>query len=71
MKRLLPVLTGFVVLFGIQQAQAFDPKDLMRYIYTNKCPSCVLRFANLEKTNVEGAYLRGAGSPVLQAPQTW
>ena len=60
MKRLLPVLMGFVVLLGMQQAQAFDPEHLKRLIEANKCQSCDLRGANLIGANLSGADLRKA-----------
>jgi len=60
MKRLLPVLMGFVVLLGMQQAQAFDPEDLKRLKETNECRQCDLQGANLQGTNLFGADLIGA-----------
>ena len=49
MKRLLPVLMGFVVLLGMQQVQAFDPEHLKRLKETNKSPYCDLQRANLSE----------------------
>jgi len=57
MKRLLPVLMGFVVLLGVQQAQAFDPADLRRLKAAWKCPDCDLQGANLQDANLRGANL--------------
>ena len=52
MKRLLPVLMGFVVLLGMQQAQAFDPEHLKRLKETNKCPYCDLQGADLQEREI-------------------
>ena len=61
MKRfLLPILFGFVVLLGMQQAQAFDPEHLKRLIEANKCQSCDLRGANLIGANLYEANISGA-----------
>jgi len=61
MKRfLLPILMGFVVLLGIQQAQAFDREDLKRLKETNKCVNCDLSRTQFIGANLEGANLRGA-----------
>ena len=65
MKRLLPVLMGFVVLLGIQQAQAYDPIHLKSLKETNQCRDCdlqgaLLPGANLERTNLQRTNLRGA-----------
>ena len=51
---------GFVVLLGMQQAQAFDREDLKRLKETNKCPKCNLQGANLKGANLEYVNLQGA-----------
>ena len=60
MKRLLPVLMGFVVLLGMQQAQAFDPEHLKRLKETNKCPRCDLQGTDLQGADLRNAKLQGA-----------
>ena len=59
MKRLLPILIGFVVLLGMQQAQAWNPEHLKEFKETNTCPNCNLQGAKLQDANLKEADLRG------------
>ena len=60
MRKILAVLVGIVVLFGVQQAEAFDPQDLKRLLETKSCPKCNLRGADLRYSHLERAYVLGA-----------
>ena len=59
MKLTLTALTVAATLFaGV--ASAFDPNDLQKLKYTNKCKSCDLSGANLHSADLSNANLNGA-----------
>jgi len=51
---------GFVVLLGMQQAQAFDREDLKRFKWNNSCPKYDLKGASLWDAKLQKANLQGA-----------
>ena len=53
MKLTLTALTVAATLFA-SSASAFDPNDLQKLKYTNKCKSCDLSVANLRVADMEG-----------------
>ena len=60
MKRLLPVLRGFEVLLGMQQAQAYDHEHLKLFKETNKCPTCRLGGADLQDAKLQRGHIQDA-----------
>ena len=61
MKLTLTALTVAATLFA-SSASAFDPNDLQKLKYTNKCKSCDLSGTNLKGANLRGADMEG---PIL------
>ena len=59
MKLTLTALTLAATLFA-GSASAFDPNDLQKLKYTNKCKSCDLSGANLHSADLSRANLKGA-----------
>ena len=70
---------GLLMLFGVQQVEAFDPEDLKRlfvikpWAFSNSCPACDLQAAYLRGADLEYAYLREANfrHAKLQGADLW
>ena len=58
--KLTPTALTIAATIFAGSASAFDPDDLQKLKYTNKCKSCDLSGANLHSTDLSNANLNGA-----------